>query len=181
VTGVQTCALPIFFVDSIDAIRDLNALGYGVPGSDLVLTLVTNPAGTYLSPPQAALERDWKRELARLHGVHFTRLFTIQNMPVSRFLEHLETTGQTASYLDRLVSAFNPAAAAGLMCRDTLSVGWDGRLYDCDFNQMLELSIEGCSIEVSSADALAGRAVRTAPHCFGCMAGGGSSCGGSTT
>ena len=169
------------FSESLEALRVLNALGYGMPDSGLTLTLVTNPVGTYLSPPQAALERDWHRELWRLHGVRFTRLFTIQNMPIARFLEHLEATGQTAAYLDRLVRAFNPAAAAGLMCRDTLSVGWDGRLYDCDFNQMLALEIDGPSLpERSGLDALEGRAIRTAPHCFGCTAGGGSSCGGAT-
>jgi len=169
------------FAESLEALRALNALGYGVPGTDLTLTLVTNPVGTYLSPPQAALERDWHRELWRLHGVRFSRLFTIQNMPIARFLEHLEESGQTAAYLDRLVRAFNPAAAAGLMCRDTLSVGWDGRLYDCDFNQMLALEIDGPPLpERTGLDALEGRAIRTAPHCFGCTAGGGSSCGGAT-
>jgi radical SAM/Cys-rich protein len=170
------------FSESLEALRELNALGYGMPGAGLTLTLVTNPVGTYLSPPQAALERDWHRELWRLHGVRFTRLFTIQNMPIARFLEHLEATGQTAAYLDRLVRAFNPAAAAGLMCRDTLSVGWDGRLYDCDFNQMLALEIDGPTLpERADLGALEGRPIRTAPHCFGCTAGGGSSCGGATT
>jgi radical SAM/Cys-rich protein len=169
------------FEESIEALRELNALGYGASGSGLTLTLVTNPVGTYLSPPQASLERDWHRELWRLHQVRFSRLFTIQNMPIARFLEHLEESGQTASYLERLVRAFNPAAAAGLMCRTTLSVGWDGRLYDCDFNQMLELPIDGPHLpDLRSLDALTGRPIRTAPHCFGCTAGGGSSCGGAT-
>lgn len=168
------------FSESIEALRELNALGYGMPGSGLTLTLVTNPAGTYLSPPQAGLERDWHRELSRLHGVRFTRLFTIQNMPVSRFLEHLEETGQTEAYLDRLVRAFNPAAAAGLMCRNTLSVDWEGRLFDCDFNQMLDLPIAGPSLLDLDLDAISDRPVRTGPHCFGCTAGSGSSCGGAT-
>ena len=104
-----------------------------------MLNLVTNPVGAFLPPDQRAAERDWKRELERRHGIVFDRLFTITNMPISRFLEHLDEKGQTEAYLKRLVQAFNPAAAAGVMCRTTLSVGWDGTLYDCDFNQMLEL------------------------------------------
>src|SRR5690606_6318942 len=104
-----------------------------------VLTLVTNPVGAFLPGSQASLEAEWKRTLARDHGVTFDRLFALTNMPMARYLEWLEEKGQTAAYLQRLVGAFNPAAVAGLMCRNTVSVGWDGRLYDCDFNQQLEM------------------------------------------
>jgi len=168
------------FEDSLKVIRELNAMGYGMAGSRHVLTIVTNPVGTYLSPPQASLERDWHRELERLHGVQFTRLFTIQNMPISRFLEFLEESGQIESYLARLSAAFNPAAVDGLMCRNTLSVGWDGQLYDCDFNQMLGMALPQRITDLDP-DALLGRAVLTDAHCYGCTAGGGSSCGGATT
>ena len=106
-----------------------------------MLNLVTNPVGAFLPPDQRAAERDWKRELERRHGIVFDRLFTITNMPISRFLEHLDEKGQAEAYMTRLVQGFNPAAAAGVMCRTTLSVGWDGTLYDCDFNQMLDLPV----------------------------------------
>jgi radical SAM/Cys-rich protein len=169
------------FEESIAALRELNALGYGVPGRGLVLNLVTNPVGAFLPPDQRAAERDWKRELERRHGVVFDRLFTITNMPISRFLEHLDEKGQTEAYLSRLVQGFNPVAAAGVMCRSTVSVGWDGTLYDCDFNQMLELPL-GASLprHIQDFDAarLAGRPIALGPHCFGCTAGAGSSCGG---
>ena len=171
------------FEESIEALRELNALGYGQPGSGLVLDLVTNPVGTFLPGAQGALEAEWKRQMARLHGVRFDRLYTITNMPISRFLEFLEETGQTAEYLERLVTAFNPAAAAGVMCRTMLSVGWDGTLYDCDFNQMLELPVHpSVARTVFDLDpgALATREIVVGPHCFGCTAGGGSSCGGAT-
>jgi radical SAM/Cys-rich protein len=171
------------FEDSIAALRELNALGYGVPGTGLVLNLVTNPVGAFLPPPQAPAERDWRRELERRHGIVFTRLYTITNMPISRFLEHLDEKGQTEAYLSRLVQAFNPAAAAGVMCRTTLSVGWDGTLYDCDFNQMLELRVlDGLPANIMDFEAatLATRSIALGPHCFGCTAGAGSSCGGAT-
>ncbi|HKP63632.1 MAG TPA: arsenosugar biosynthesis radical SAM (seleno)protein ArsS [Polyangiales bacterium] len=166
------------FEDSIAALRRLNQVGYGVDPS-LVLTLVSNPSGAFLPPRQAALERDYRRELDRRYGVQFSRLYTITNMPVSRYLEWLADTGQLQSYMQKLVAAFNPAALEGLMCKSTLSVGWDGRLYDCDFNQMLELSIERDVFDVTLDD-LAGREIRSAAHCFGCTAGAGSSCGGAT-
>jgi radical SAM/Cys-rich protein len=172
------------FDASIAALRELNALGYGQPESGLVLDLVTNPVGAFLPPEQSAAERDWRRELARRHGVVFNRLLTITNMPISRFLDHLERKGQTQAYLERLVQAFNPAAAAGVMCRQTLSVGWDGTLYDCDFNQMLELPVAPPSarhIRDFDPAALAARAIEVGPHCFGCTAGAGSSCGGAVT
>jgi radical SAM/Cys-rich protein len=164
------------FERSIEALRRFNALGYGSDDSGLVLNLVTNPVGAYLPAPQAALERDWKRELKRRYGVEFNRLFTITNMPISRYLEWLEQSGNLESYLTKLVTAFNPATVEGLMCRFTLSVGWDGRLYDCDFNQMLDLSLPQTIFDGLPP----ARRVITGPHCFGCTAGAGSSCGGAT-
>src|ERR687891_362231 len=127
------------FADSIAALRRFNELGYGIDGSGLLLHLVTNPVGAFLPGSQAALELDWKRELHRRYGVTFNRLYTITNMPISRFLQFLADSGNLQAYMEKLVAAFNPAAVDGLMCRYTLSVGWDGRLYDCDFNQMIDL------------------------------------------
>lgn len=165
------------FEESIEAMRRLNQLGYGK--GRLKLNLVMNPVGTYLPGDQAALEQRWKRELRRRHDVDFDRLFTITNMPISRFLQFLEERGRTQEYMERLVTAFNPAAAAGVMCRNTLSVGWDGRLYDCDFNQMLEMEIAApATIFGATRAALEQREILTGPHCFGCTAGAGSSCGG---
>jgi radical SAM/Cys-rich protein len=169
------------FDQSIEALRELNAFGYGRPGSGLVLNLVTNPVGAFLPPDQGAAERDWKAELERRYGVVFDRLFTITNMPISRFLDHLDQKGQTEAYLGRLVQGFNPAAAAGVMCRTTLSVAWDGTLHDCDFNQMLELPLApGLPRTIAEFDPerLRARAIEIGPHCFGCTAGSGSSCGG---
>jgi radical SAM/Cys-rich protein len=169
------------FDDSIEALRELNAFGYARPGSGLVLNLVTNPVGAFLPPDQRAAERDWKRELERRHGVVFDRLFTITNMPISRFLEYLDERGQTEAYVSRLVQGFNPAAAAGVMCRTTLSVAWDGTLYDCDFNQMLELPLATDlprHIRDFDPARLNRRPIALGPHCFGCTAGSGSSCGG---
>ena len=187
------------FEQSVAALRRLNALGYGAPESGLELNLVTNPVGAFLPAGQAALERDWKRELARRYGICFNRLFTITNMPISRYLDWLEQSGNLQGYMDRLVQAFNPAAVDGLMCRTTLSVGWDGRLHDCDFNQMLDLAVDPSAprtvmelarglpgpggAPAAPAHALAAlgrRRIATGPHCFGCTAGAGSSCGGAT-
>jgi radical SAM/Cys-rich protein len=171
------------FEESVTALRRLNALGYGKPGTGLVLDLVTNPVGTFLPGSQKALEAEWKRQLLRLYGIEFNALYTITNMPIARFLEFLEETGQLGEYLERLVTAFNPAAAAGVMCRNTLSVGWDGTLYDCDFNQMLELPVDARSprtIFDFDLEALARREIVLGTHCFGCTAGAGSSCGGAT-
>jgi radical SAM/Cys-rich protein len=169
------------FEESIEALRELNTLGYGRPGSGLVLNLVTNPVGAFLPPDQRAAERDWKRELERRHGIVFDRLFTITNMPISRFLEHLEEKGQTGDYLARLAQRFNPEAAAGVMCRTTLSVAWDGTLHDCDFNQMLDLPLgEALPRDIRDFDPgrLERRTIALGPHCFGCTAGAGSGCGG---
>jgi radical SAM/Cys-rich protein len=172
------------FDASLEALRRLNALGYGRPGSGLELVLVTNPVGAFLPAGQASLEAEWKRALAAEHGIAFNRLYTITNMPISRFLDELEEAGRTQAYMQRLVDAFNPAAAAGVMCRTTLSVGYDGRLFDCDFNQMLDLEVAepGPRTIFEFAEArLAERRIVTARHCFGCTAGAGSSCGGATT
>jgi radical SAM/Cys-rich protein len=171
------------FEESLAALKELNALGYGDGASGLLLDLVTNPVGTFLPGAQGALEAEWKRQMARLYDVRFDRLYTITNMPIARFLEFLEESGRTAEYLERLAAAFNPAAAAGVMCRTTLSIGWDGTLYDCDFNQMLELPVHAAvprTVFDFDLEALAKREIVVGPHCFGCTAGGGSSCGGAT-
>ncbi len=171
------------FEASIDALRRLNTVGYG-RDPELRLVLVTNPVGAFLPAGQASLEAEWKRELRRLHGVDFDALFAITNMPISRYLEWLESGGQLESYLCGLVDAFNPAAVRGLMCRSTLSVGWDGRLFDCDFNQMLDLEVgHGAPAHIDDFDleALGRRRIVVGRHCFGCTAGSGSSCGGATT
>jgi radical SAM/Cys-rich protein len=171
------------FDKSIEALRKLNAAGYGQPDSPLKLNLVYNPAGAFLPPPQQQIENDFRRELGRRYGIVFHRLYTITNMPVSRFLEFLLRSGNFDRYMDRLVQAFNPAAAAGVMCRSMLSVGWDGTLYDCDFNQMLDLTVDhGSPKHIRDFDwqALAGRRIVNHEHCYGCTAGHGSSCGGAT-
>ena len=171
------------FERSIAALRRLNALGYGSDPA-LRLHLVANPVGAYLPGDQAALEADWKRTLQHRYGVVFHRLYTITNMPISRFLEYLEDSGNLDDYMDRLVRAYNPSAAAAVMCRTTLSVGWDGALYDCDFNQMLEIPLAPGvprTIFDFDAESLAARRIAVGPHCFGCTAGAGSSCGGTTT
>ncbi|MFM7842420.1 MAG: arsenosugar biosynthesis radical SAM (seleno)protein ArsS, partial [Nitrospira sp.] len=129
------------FEKSIDALKRLNDLGYGREGSGLTLNLVHNPVGAFLPPKQEAIEVQFKRELKRRYGIAFNRLYTITNMPISRFLEFLIESGNYEGYMERLANAFNPAAAASVMCRYTVSVGWDGTLYDCDFNQMLELPV----------------------------------------
>lgn len=171
------------FARSIEALKMLNAAGYAMPGTGLRLTLVTNPVGAFLPASQASLEREWKRELERQHGVRFDQLLCLTNMPISRFLEWLEESGNLDAYVERLEARFNPAAAQGVMCRDMLSVAWDGRLYDCDFNQMLELPIEaeGVSHIGDYVHAqLSRRSVVVGRHCYGCTAGAGSSCGGET-
>jgi radical SAM/Cys-rich protein len=169
------------FRKSMDALRRLNVLGYGREGTGLTLTLVFNPLGPSLPPPQAKLEADYRRELRERHGVEFTRLITITNMPISRFLEDLLNQGKLEAYLEKLVNAFNPAAVEGLMCRNTLSVDWQGRLFDCDFNQMLDLGVVSSAPQTIfdfDAAKLVGRPIVTGKHCYGCTAGAGSSCQG---
>lgn len=170
------------FEKSIEALRRLNAAGYGEDGSGLQLNLVYNPVGAFLPPKQEAIEAQFRKELARRYGVRFNRLYTIVNMPISRFLEFLLESGNYEGYMERLASAFNPAAVAGVMCRHTLSVGWDGTLYDCDFNQMLDLPVKSPlprHIRDFDPKKLDGRPIVTGNHCYGCTAGAGSSCGGS--
>lgn len=172
------------FHRSLEALKLLNGLGYGLPDSDLILNLITNPVGAFLPAKQKALEADFKSNLSRRFGIQFHNLYTITNMPISRFLEFLLQSGNYDLYMQKLASAFNPLAVAGLMCRNTLSVGWDGRLYDCDFNQMLDLETNSSSprhISDFDASRLHGRHIVTGRHCYGCTAGAGSSCGGATT
>jgi len=169
------------FEKSIQAMQMLNRLGYGVEGSGLALNLVHNPVGAFLPAKQDAAEAQFRRELLRRHGVTFNHLYTITNMPISRFLEFLIESGNYEGYMERLANAFNPAAAAGVMCRYTLSVGWEGTLYDCDFNQMLDLPlVNGAPRHIRDFDTakLNTRQIVTANHCYGCTAGSGSSCGG---
>jgi radical SAM/Cys-rich protein len=170
------------FEKSIRALQTLNALGYGRPGSPLRLDLVYNPVGAYLPPPQARLEADYRAQLGQRFGVTFDHLFTITNMPISRFATQLARTGEAARYMALLVNHFNAATVGGLMCRSLVSVGYDGQLYDCDFNQMLELPLGAPRArtvwDVDDLAALDGAPVATGAHCFGCTAGAGSSCGG---
>ncbi len=170
------------FDKSIRALQLLNRLGYGQGGS-LRLHLVYNPTGAFLPGDQNALEREFKRELDRRFQIRFDRLYAITNLPISRFLDFLLETGNYERYMERLVNAFNPAAARAVMCRDTLSVGWDGQLYDCDFNQMLDDTVgfgAPTHIRDFSLDLLENRRIVTGIHCYGCTAGAGSSCGGTT-
>ena len=170
------------FDKSIRALRLLNRLGYG-QGGPLRLNLVYNPTGAFLPGDQQALEREFKRELDRRYQIGFDRLYTITNMPISRFLDFLLESGNYEGYLERLVNAFNPAAAEAVMCRNTLSVSWDGRLYDCDFNQMLDEPVgfgAPAHIRDFSPELLETRRIVTGFHCYGCTAGAGSSCGGTT-
>lgn len=172
------------FEKSIEALRRLNRLGYGQPGSGRSLNLVYNPTGAFLPPKQEAIEAQFRKELLARQGVSFNRLYTITNMPVSRFLEFLLESGNYEQYMERLANAFNPAAAASVMCRHTISVSWDGRLYDCDFNQMLDLPIgqsKPAHIRDFDPVQLAQRRIVTNNHCYGCTAGAGSSCGGAVT
>jgi radical SAM/Cys-rich protein len=172
------------FDKSIQGLGLLNQLGYGREGSGLVLNLVYNPVGAFLPPKQEAIEAQFRKELAQRYGVTFNCLYTITNMPISRFLEFLVESGNYDGYMERLANAFNPAAAAGVMCRYMLSVGWDGTLYDCDFNQMLDLPVDGSvpqHIRDFDPARLHYRQIVTRNHCYGCTAGSGSSCGGSVT
>ncbi len=193
-----TASLPCYSEDNVDAqrgngvfeksilaLQKLNALGYG-KSENLILNLVFNPIGAHLPAPQSDLERDYKRELQKKYGIFFNSLFTVTNMPIARFATHLRQSGLWNDYQDLLVQAFNPAAVSGLMCRDTLSISWRGEVYDCDFNQMLQM--QWYDLETTTETPLylwditpaqiAGRGIQTANHCFGCTAGAGSGCGG---
>src|SRR5712692_5057365 len=171
------------FEKSISALRKLNALGFG--RGEMRLDLVYNPQGASLPPPQAELETRYRVELERNFGIVFDRLLTITNMPIARFAHQLASTGNQAKYMSLLVNHFNPATVDALMCRSLVSIGWDGRLYDCDFNQMLEIPLGGGARganrtiwDIGDVGVLAGERIATASHCFGCTAGAGSSCGG---
>ena len=170
------------FDPSLRALHQLNALGYGRADSGLELDLVYNPLGATLPPPQTALEATYRRELAEHFGIVFNRLFTITNMPIKRFLHLLEREDSYERYMQTLLDAFNPQAALGVMCRNLLSVSWDGQLYDCDFNQALELPLANRQRTVWDIATLAEverEHIAFANHCYGCTAGAGSSCGGS--
>ncbi|MEX2597433.1 MAG: arsenosugar biosynthesis radical SAM (seleno)protein ArsS [Salibacteraceae bacterium] len=169
------------FSKSIDAIKRLNQIGYGNQETGLTLDLVYNPTGAFLPAAQASLEADFKRVLKKEFDLVFNQLFCITNLPISRFLEYLIKTDNYEDYMDKLVEAFNPDAVDGLMCRNTISVGWQGSLYDCDFNQMLELKTGGKApkhIKDFDREALNNRTIVTNQHCYGCTAGAGSSCQG---
>ena len=168
------------FEDSIKALQMLNAVGYGQEGSDLTLNLVYNPAGAFLPSGQDGLEKEFKKALKTKYGIHFNSLFCITNIPISRFLDYLLVSGNYGEYMEKLVNAFNPTAASNVMCRNTLSIGWDGFLFDCDFNQMLDLKVLGKSQHLREFDMseLTNRKISINQHCYGCTAGAGSSCGG---
>lgn len=169
------------FNKSIEALKRLNAVGYGAH-EKLILNLVYNPVGAFLPPDQNAIEKDFKRELKDRYNIAFNNLFTITNMPIARYLDWLRRTKNEEPYMRKLLGAFNPATIEGLMCRSQISVDWRGRLYDCDFNQMLEMSVEEGAPQTIfnfNLDDLENRRIITGSHCFGCTAGVGSSCGGS--
>ena len=168
------------FDASIEALKRLNALGYG-SRPELSLHLVYNPIGAVLPPDQSALEADYKEALRTEFGIEFDRLFTITNMPIARFLAQLKREGKLESYRQLLIDSFNPASVGGLMCRDTISVDWQGLVFDCDFNQMLDMPLGGKRnrfLWEFDSEALSSGAIATGEHCFGCTAGAGSSCGG---
>ena len=171
------------FEKSVVALRMLNDVGYGKDGSGLVIDLVYNPVGAFLPGDQEQLQRDFKKELKEHFDIDFNSLFTITNIPISRFLDFLIETGNYDDYMEKLINAFNPTAVSGVMCRNTISVDWQGYLYDCDFNQMLGLKTDNRSsqhIGDCNIDALEHREIVIGQHCFACTAGAGSSCQGTT-
>ena len=171
------------FYDSIEALQRLNSIGYGGQDTDLQLHLVYNPVGASLPPPQAELEADYKRVLGERYGISFNRLFTITNMPISRFNDYLRRRGEYEDYARILQDTFNAETIDQLMCRFLVSVDWEGNIYDCDFNQMLEMHLSGQPKKLweVSPGWLIDRRIRIADHCYGCTAGAGSSCGGELT
>ena len=168
------------FDQSIQALKDLNAVGYGMPDSNLKLDLVYNPSGAFLPANQAAMEKDFKKALLEDFGIQFHNLFAITNLPISRFLDFLIASENYEDYMYALVDAFNPSAVANVMCTNTLSVSWDGYLYDCDFNQMLDLKVASKTKHISdyNEENLQNRDIIISQHCYGCTAGAGSSCQG---
>lgn len=168
------------FSQSVKALQMLNKVGYGMPGSGLQLDLVYNPSGAFLPANQQALENDFKKALKQDFDIDFNQLFTITNLPISRFLEYLIASENYEEYMQRLVDAFNPEAIANVMCTNTLSISWDGFLYDCDFNQMLDLKVASPvqHLDDFDLDQLQNREICISQHCYGCTAGAGSSCQG---
>jgi radical SAM/Cys-rich protein len=171
------------FEGSIKALQLLNSLGYG-KAADLPLNLVYNPVGAFLPRPQAELEADYKRELKEHFGIVFNKLYTITNLPIARFASYLRHNGKLEEYMQLLIDNFNPVTIDGLMCRNTISVGWRGEVYDCDFNQQLDMQWENGKrlfLWDIDPDKIENREIMTGDHCFGCTAGAGSSCGGALT
>lgn len=168
------------FADSISALQKLNSIGYGKEGTGLILDLVYNPSGAFLPGSQLSLETEFKSQLKRRFGIEFNQLYVITNLPISRFLEYLLDSGNYEEYMESLIEAFNPATLDGLMCKNTLSISWDGYIYDCDFNQMLDIKVESKSnhIDNFNLESLMKRNISFNQHCYGCTAGAGSSCGG---
>jgi radical SAM/Cys-rich protein len=171
------------FDKSIKALQELNAVGYGMPDSTLRLDLVYNPSGAFLPGDQMSMEKDFKKALFDDFGIQFHNLFAITNLPISRFLDYLIASENYEDYMYQLVEAYNPTAVANVMCTNTLSVSWDGYLFDCDFNQMLELPVNSKAKHISefNEDLLEGRNIVISQHCYGCTAGAGSSCQGAVT
>jgi radical SAM/Cys-rich protein len=172
------------FDKSIRALQLLNDLGYGKTDSGLTLDLVYNPLGPTLPPPQQQLESDYKTELKQLFDIEFNALFTITNMPIKRFLYDLRRSNRLEEYMTLLVNSFNPQAARNVMCKNLMSIGWEGHIFDCDFNQMLDIPLGGTQRtiwEIDSFDACTAQSIALADHCYGCTAGAGSSCGGTLT
>lgn len=170
------------FDKSITALKMLNEVGYGMEGSGLKLDLVYNPSGAFLPPAQAALQADFKKKLKERFDIDFNELYAITNLPISRYLEYLVASDNYEGYMNKLVDAYNPTAAENVMCRNTISIGWDGYIFDCDFNQMLDLKVaaKGQHLSDFDMDALNNRSIIVNQHCYGCTAGAGSSCGGTT-
>ncbi|MEL6635356.1 MAG: arsenosugar biosynthesis radical SAM (seleno)protein ArsS [Bacteroidota bacterium] len=169
------------FEDSIAALQMLNEVGYGKEGTGLQLDLVFNPSGAFLPGDQQTLEAEFKRQLQRRYGIVFNNLYAITNLPIARFLEYLLETDNYRDYMQALIEAFNPSTVTGLMCRNTVSISWDGYIYDCDFNQMLDLKVATTGsrhIKDFDGELLQNRAIVLNQHCYGCTAGAGSSCGG---
>jgi len=171
------------FKASIEALKILNDIGYGVENSGLQLDLVFNPSGASLPGDQHNLELDYKKELQQNFGIVFNQLYTITNLPISRFLDFLVASDRFEEYMEKLITSFNPYTIENLMCRNTISVGWDGNLYDCDFNQMLNLKVASSAQHIADfgIERLRNREVVVSQHCYGCTAGAGSSCQGTVT
>ncbi|MDG1147587.1 MAG: arsenosugar biosynthesis radical SAM protein ArsS [Crocinitomicaceae bacterium] len=171
------------FDKSIEALKMLNAVGYGCENSGLILNLVYNPSGAFLPPDQSVLEVEFKAKLRSQFDIVFNQLFTITNLPISRYLQYLIASENYQGYMEKLVNAYNPVAASTVMCRTTLSISWDGFIFDCDFNQMLDLKVSAKDQHISAfnIDDLLNRIIIVNQHCYGCTAGAGSSCGGELT